>query len=224
MTILSMKSLKTSLSIKKALVFDFDGVLADSVAIKTVAFAKMYRAYGKNIVDRVVSFHEANGGISRYEKFRIFETEYLQQELSENRKTKLSEEFSSIVVDEVIKAKDIPYSTEFLQLCQDQSISCFINSATPQQEIIHIANNRNIARFMTRILGSPNSKTINLESILASGPFEVRDIAFFGDAESDKLASDELGIEFIGVGKDIAPSLESSKRNYFHLNDFQDLI
>ena len=49
-----------------ALIFDFDGVLADSVEVKTRAFAKLFQSYGPEIEDRVVKYHRNNGGMSRY--------------------------------------------------------------------------------------------------------------------------------------------------------------
>ena len=56
----------------KAIIFDYDGVIAESVNVKTEAFAEMYKPYGESILKKVVSHHEANGGISRFEKFRIY--------------------------------------------------------------------------------------------------------------------------------------------------------
>ena len=38
----------------KAIIFDFDGVLVDSVNIKGLAFAKIYQSYGDDIVKKVV--------------------------------------------------------------------------------------------------------------------------------------------------------------------------
>ena len=48
----------------QAILFDFDGVIADSVHVKTEAFAKIYEPYGKEVVNRVVTHHIANGGVS----------------------------------------------------------------------------------------------------------------------------------------------------------------
>ena len=54
----------------QAIIFDFDGVIADSVNIKTVAFAEIYEPFGNHISELVVSHHLINGGMSRYEKFK----------------------------------------------------------------------------------------------------------------------------------------------------------
>ena len=57
---------------KKFIVFDFDGVVLDSVEIKTNAFAEIYSEYGSEIVSKVVEYHKRNGGLSRFEKFKYY--------------------------------------------------------------------------------------------------------------------------------------------------------
>ncbi len=51
--------------------FDFDGVILDSVDVKTKAFAKMFRHYGPEVEQVVVDYHLANGGVSQVQKIRI---------------------------------------------------------------------------------------------------------------------------------------------------------
>ena len=60
-----------------AVVFDFDGVLVESVDVKTDAFAALYRPYGSDIVEKVVAWHMAHGGVMRFEKFRHFHRVFL---------------------------------------------------------------------------------------------------------------------------------------------------
>ena len=56
----------------KTIIFDFDGVILESIDVKTEAFKKLYQPYGSNISNKVVKNHLANGGISRYEKIKIY--------------------------------------------------------------------------------------------------------------------------------------------------------
>ncbi len=51
----------------KTIFFDFDGVIADSLDVKTNAFYRMYEPYGKDIAESVAKHHIANGGMSRFE-------------------------------------------------------------------------------------------------------------------------------------------------------------
>ena len=54
----------------KAIIFDFDGVIADSNNIKTDAFVKLFEGYPSNIKEMIRMFHLQNGGMSRFDKFR----------------------------------------------------------------------------------------------------------------------------------------------------------
>ena len=54
----------------KGIIFDFDGVIAESVHIKSSGFSDLYKPYGTEIVKRVVKHHAANGGMSRFKKIR----------------------------------------------------------------------------------------------------------------------------------------------------------
>lgn len=60
-----------------AILFDFDGVLVESVDVKTRAFADLFKDEEDEIVEKVVNYHLKNSGISRYDKFRYYYKEYL---------------------------------------------------------------------------------------------------------------------------------------------------
>jgi len=46
----------------RGIAFDFDGVLVESVDVKTRAYARMFEEYGADIVSKVVDYHLTNGG------------------------------------------------------------------------------------------------------------------------------------------------------------------
>ena len=48
--------LRKNLQMIKNIIFDYDGTIADSVNIKTEAFAELYRIYGKEIERKVTFF------------------------------------------------------------------------------------------------------------------------------------------------------------------------
>ena len=56
----------------KTIIFDCDGVILNSNKLKTEAFKETLSNYKKELVDEFISYHESNGGISRYEKIRYF--------------------------------------------------------------------------------------------------------------------------------------------------------
>ena len=55
-----------------ALFFDFDGVIADSVEVKTDAFAELFNDEGLEVQQKVIDHHRNHGGMTRREKFQHY--------------------------------------------------------------------------------------------------------------------------------------------------------
>ena len=190
-------SINNLLNDKSVFIFDFDGVLVDSIEIKTTAFAFLYKEYGDNIVKRVVNHHMLNGGISRYEKFKHYHNYFLNVDINEKEINRLDKLFSKFVINKVVKANEIDGAKQFLNKKYLKN-NLYINSATPQIEILEIIKRKGWVKYFKKIYGSPKSKIANLEAILNyEDNISKNDCVFFGDAESDYKAANKLGIDFI---------------------------
>ena len=104
----------------KGVIFDFDGVIAESVQIKSDSFAELYKPYGPDIVEKVVEHHGTNGGMSRYEKFKIYHESFLNKTITEEEISALANHFSDLTVEKVIAAPYVPGALEFIQKSYDQ--------------------------------------------------------------------------------------------------------
>ncbi len=212
------------INVKKydAFYFDFDGVLADSVEVKTEAFAKMFESYGSKIRGQVIDHHRENGGMPRKEKFKHYYSEILKEPINDKQINDLCNRFSSLVVKAVINAPEIPGAQDFLKKWH-QKVSCFIVSATPDEEIQYIVKERGLGKFIQEILGSNRSKTDNLKYLLKKYGFDNMLSLFFGDAESDYIAAKNCEVPFIGIGDSTqAPLLRAVKHLKWYPN-FMDL-
>ena len=68
----------------KGIIFDFDGVIVESVKVKSNAFSELYKQFGKDVVQKVIRHHEANGGVSRFEKIKYYHKTFLSEELNDS--------------------------------------------------------------------------------------------------------------------------------------------
>ena len=207
----------------QAFFFDFDGVLADSVEVKTRAFARLFEPYGVEIVAKVVDHHRRHGGMTRVEKFRHYYIEFLKKPLDNDVMERLCSEFSRLVVDQVVASPKIPGAEAFLTKWHNH-IPCFVISATPDDEIRQIVRRRGLEGFFKEVLGSSASKTENLKRLLDKYALEPAKCIFLGDAESDYRAARNCGVEFIAIlpGQD-APLLKIAP-DVRWTNDFETLM
>lgn len=180
-----------------AVVFDFDGVLVESLDIKTQAFADLYQPCGDAIVRQVVSFHKAHGGVSRFDKIRHFEHAFLGRRILEDEILKKAEVFSRLVEDAVIACPEVSGATELLRFLSSQ-LPCFIASATPEPELRRIVHRRGWSDFFSGVFGAPATKKEILRNILHSTRKPANECLMVGDAKTDFEAASQSGLQFVG--------------------------
>tara|TARA_B100001093_G_scaffold512934_2_gene583812 strand:+ start:14468 stop:15142 length:675 start_codon:yes stop_codon:yes gene_type:complete len=221
---MSCESIQEIISQKSILIFDFDGVLVDSVHIKADAFAELYSPYGSEIVEQVVTHHLANGGMSRYDKFNHYHNVFLNMKRDQFDLDKLLNQFSTIVVDKVIACPEVPGAENFIKENYLQH-KLYINSATPQNEIRQIVLARGLQKYFCSVLGSPASKSENLANIrVMNHEVPSSDFLFFGDAFSDFEAAENNNLDFVGIANSMDSVLHGLVANDLLINDFNCIL
>lgn len=187
----------------KVVVFDFDGVLAESVEVKTEAFASLYRSYGPEIEAAVVAHHRANGGMSRFDKIRFYHREFLSETLNDAGLETLCAEFARRVLDGVITSPWVHGARALLESLEDGP-RLVIASATPEPELEVIIKARNMGHWFSTVRGAPTTKATILRDCLAQNGGSLETMVFIGDAPNDQNAATTVGVPFIGR---LAPGL-----------------
>jgi len=189
--------MKVDLNKYKAFFFDFDGVIVDSVNIKTLAFAKLYEPFGKNVVSKVIKHHRSHGGLSRFDKIRYYHRTYLKKDISERQVRILTNKFSQLVLEKVIKAPFIKGALKFLDSLRNKRL--FLISATPENEIKTIAKRRGLSGYFADIKGSPLSKKDNLSHLKDKYGLNYYECVYFGDSQEDQKAAAYFKMTFIPI-------------------------
>jgi phosphoglycolate phosphatase-like HAD superfamily hydrolase len=173
----------------KNIFFDFDGVIAESVSAKTDAFEEMYLPYGEEIAAKVVEYHKLHGGVSRYEKFKYYHKEFLNEIIDENKVNELADQFSNIVLDKVINSEEVLGAYYFIEKYHTK-FKFWVITGTPTTEIELIVEKRNLTSFFIGLHGSPNNKRYWTENLIKKHNLKRDEIIFLGDATTDMDAAD----------------------------------
>ena len=182
-----------------AVFFDFDGVILDSVGVKTQAFATLFADYGPEIQSAVVAYHEAKGGISRYEKFAYYYEYLLKQPLSSEKSIELGESFNKLALQGVLDANFILGALECLKSLKAIGVPAFVVSGTPHDEVNAIVDQRDLRSYFVEVHGSPRAKTTIVEEIAQRYDLLPSDCLFVGDAMTDYETASSLAMNFLGV-------------------------
>lgn len=204
----------------KAVIFDFDGVILESVDVKGWAFQELFKGYPQ-YQQAILDFHLANGGMPRFDKFRYIYKEMLKKPLSDEEFEFLCQEFSRLVFDRVLSCPYVPGAKEFLENV-NEDVRCFIVSGTPQEEIERVVRAKELDRYFEKVYGSPNTKNFWTKKILDDYALDNEQVLWIGDAQSDLQAAEEFDIKFVGrITKDNEGFVDHDI--YARMEDLHDL-
>lgn len=181
----------------QAIFFDFDGVLVESVDIKTEAFQTLYRDQDAVTIQSIVEHHLAHEGISRVEKIEYFHRHHLDVELTQQELAVLAAQYSELVKDDVIACESVPGSLEFLNSTSGK-LPIFVVSGTPEPELKDIIERRAMDGYFTSVHGSPRHKAPIVRDLLNDHGLEAQNCLFVGDAMTDYNAAADTNLQFLG--------------------------
>ena len=181
---------------RAALVFwDFDGVVKESVDVKTRAFERLFATFGPEVQSRVRRHHEANGGMTRAEKIPLY-LQFAGQPVSAGRVSELCETFGTLVRDAVIDAPWVPGAERYIR-ANPHGQRFIVVSATPQAEMDHIVDALDLRRCFEAVFGAPTSKPTAIGATLARTGLPPERTVMIGDATADLEAAAVHGVPFI---------------------------
>ncbi|MBE8718356.1 HAD family hydrolase [Cellvibrio polysaccharolyticus] len=177
----------------KTIIFDCDGVLLNSNRVKTEAFFKAALPYGTIAAQKLVDYHVARGGISRYEKFEWFLKNIVMDSHGPDIDQLLMTYASEVRVG--LLTCDIAPGLQELKMKTERA-NWLVASGGDQNELREVFHKRNINDLFDQIFGSPDSKETILSREKESGNLNYPAL-FIGDSRYDHVAATKAGLEFI---------------------------
>ena len=183
---------------KQNILWDFDGVIMDSMPIRNKGFEIVLEKFPKIEVDTLMKFHLENGGLSRYVKFRYFFEQIRKESVSEEKIKEFASEFSRIMkkllIDESLLIND---SLNFIRN-NYLNYKMHIVSGSDQAELRFLCNKLGITQYFISIHGSPTPKKELVKKLLLKNQYVKDSSILIGDSINDFEAARENGIDFFG--------------------------
>jgi HAD superfamily hydrolase (TIGR01549 family) len=179
----------------KAIILDFDGVILESMDIKTNAFKDLFKDFPEHL-DAIIDYHLRHGGMSRYIKFSYIYDNILKQPIDENKLKELGEKFSQLALQKILRCPFVYGVQEFLEEYSKKK-ELFIASGTPEEELRFIVKKRDLSRYFKGVYGTPTLKSEIMESILNTEGIKKEEAIFVGDEVSDYEDAKKVGTPFV---------------------------
>jgi phosphoglycolate phosphatase-like HAD superfamily hydrolase len=183
------------MSSSPAFCFDFDGTLVDSNTVKRNFFLEYFSNYsgGLEFIVRVLGGPEV---MDRYQIFELFVDEF---GYSKNDFDVICAEFNAGLGQRVAGAPLMVGVNACLNYLHQNGHRIFINSATPETELVEIVRSRPEFDNIELVLGRPKSKAENIRKIMDICQLRADQITVVGDGEDDRVGASEMGCMFVPV-------------------------
>ena len=201
----------------KTILWDFDGVILDSMTIRTEGFRQIFNGFDKNLVEKLVAFHLENGGLSRYVKIRYFFENILNESIEDAMVLKYAEDFS-LIMRKALTDKNglIKQAINFIRQKKDQ-YNFHIVSGSDQEELRYLCGALGISNLFISIFGSPTPKSVLVENILKEHQYSKNEVCLIGDSKNDYEAARINDIAFYAFNN---VALKDDNHNY--IENFQN--
>lgn len=182
----------------KLVVFDFDGTLVDSNAIKWQAFARCFDEFPGQL-ERIMDYCGGYNHTPRWEKFQYVYERILGLSYTTEVADRLHARFEAATTQQIIEAPEIPGAGAWLRRVSQRCETALLSS-TPQETLVHIVTARGWADCFQEIRGAPVDKAHWLRTAHRRHALRPQELVYLGDCREDHAAAEQAGCVFIAVG------------------------
>ena len=182
----------------KTILWDFDGVIMNSNAVRDRGFEEVLKDYPKEQVDKLMEFHQENGGLSRYVKFRYFFEEVRGESITEDEVNFWAQKFSDIMLISLNNKNLLIEETVQFIKTNYKYYNMHIVSGSDQKELRFLNKELGTSEYFISIHGSPTPKKDLVADLISKHQYELRNTCLIGDSINDYEAANHNEIHFYG--------------------------
>ncbi|QVY67332.1 HAD family hydrolase [Polaribacter sp. Q13] len=199
----------------KNILWDFDGVILDSMKIRDWGFREIFKSFKKVHVDKLLEYHNLNGGLSRYVKIRYFYEEILEKKITEDEVLKYAKYFSILMKKELVNPNNLILDSVNFIKDNYKNYNFHIVSGSDQNELRFLCVQLNLDSCFLSIHGSPTPKKQLVTTLLKDYKYNLEDCCLIGDSINDYEAADYNSIKFYGYN-----NIKLKELNNYYIRNF----
>jgi len=182
----------------ETLLWDFDGVILDSMAVRDIGFERIFESFPKTQVDELLDFHRTNGGWSRYVKIEHFFKNIARIEFTQEDILAYAEKFSVIMKKELTNpTRLIMDAVDYIKEYHTKQ-NFHVVSGSDHTELNYLCKELGLAQYFISIHGSPTVKTKLVADLMEKHKYNAETTGLIGDSINDKDAAEANDIAFYG--------------------------
>ena len=202
----------------KNIIFDFDGVILDSVPVKTEAFRQLFEGFPKDEIEKLIEYHIQNGGKSRYVKIKYFFENILKTAISKEEIQQYADKYSILTKEELANEKYL--IKEIIDFIKNnyRLYNMHIASGADEEDLKYICKKLQIDNYFISINGSPKEKKDIIKDIINKNNYKKDETILIGDSINDYEAAIYNGIQFFGYNN---LNLKVFNENIIYINNMK---
>ena len=186
----------------KTVLWDFDGVILDSMAVRDWGFKEIFKDSTELQVSKLLEYHRKNGGLSRYVKIRYFYENILGKLISEERVLEYAEAFSVLMKQELTNTDNLIVDAVSFIRKNSRRFSFHIVSGSDQAELRFLCKELGLATCFISIHGSPTPKNQLVKTLIEEHRYDKKSTCLIGDSINDFEAAKVNNISFYGYNNE----------------------
>lgn len=200
----------------RVLILDFDGVVIESNAVKTLAFQQVFARFPDH-ADAMMEFHHTHVSASRFEKFDHL-LGLAGRRGDGGLRDELAADFSARVLQVMTAVPLVRGAESFLRSITPR-VPTYLASVTPEAELAVILERLGLRRWFRGVYGCPPwTKADAILDVLEREAVKPDEALLIGDSAGDQRAAGMTGVNFLA--RDSGLSFDSpAPRCFADLNE-----
>lgn len=191
----------------KTILWDFDGVIFNSMKIKADGFIELFKEYDSHYVKAIEEYHYLNGGISRFEKIQYFYTQILKQNITEDMTIQLADKFSQLIEKKLYNKSNLIQETNDFIKMNFNKYNFHIVSGAEHNELNSLCDHFKLTQYFKTIDGSPTKKDKLIQLNMDRFQYKENETILIGDSLNDYSAAQNNNIKFFGYNNIVLKDL-----------------